>query len=142
MKGNNMVSDIQAIGRSQLPAAPAVPAAEQTPAVVAAAVPAAGQNKAPDIDRPKITTPKKVELSLNPEEKQQSLKAALNELNQQMVANKQNLGFRMDDAIHGPVITVHNTQTGEVLRQIPSETALKIAHSIDSLKGLFFSKKI
>jgi flagellar protein FlaG len=132
MKGNNMVSDIQAIGRSQLPAAPAVPAAGQTPAVVVAAVPATGQNKAP----------KKVELTLNPEEKQQSLKAALNELNQQMVANKQNLGFRMDDAIHGPVITVHNTQTGEVLRQIPSETALKIAHSIDSLKGMLFSKKI
>ncbi len=137
-----MVSDIQAIGRMQLPAAPAVPVALQMPAVVVAAAPAAGQNKAPDIDRPKITTPKKVELTLNLEEKQQTLKAALNELNQQMAANKQNLGFRMDDAIHGPVITVHNTQTGEVVRQIPSETALKIAHSIDSLKGLFFSKKI
>ena len=137
-----MVSDIQAIGRMQLPAAPAVPVALQMPAVVVAAAPAAGQNKAPDIDRPKITTPKKVELTLNLEEKQQSLKAALNELNQQMAANKQNLGFRMDDAIHGPVITVHNTQTGEVLRQIPSETALKIAHSIDSLKGVLISKKI
>jgi flagellar protein FlaG len=137
-----MVSDIQTIGRSQLPAAPAVPAVVQTPAMVAAAVPSAGQNKAPDLDRPKITTPKKVELTLNPEEKQQTLKAALEELNQQMAANKQNLGFRMDDAIHGPVITVHNTQTGEVLRQIPSETALKIAHSIDSLKGILFSKKI
>jgi flagellar protein FlaG len=137
-----MVSDIQTIGRSQLPAAPAVPAVLQTPAMVTAAVPSAGQNKAPDLDRPKITTPKKVELTLNPEEKQQTLKAALEELNQQMAANKQNLGFRMDDAIHGPVITVHNTQTGEVLRQIPSETALKIAHSIDSLKGMLFSKKI
>jgi len=131
MKGNNMVSDIQAIGRSQLPAAPAVPAAGQTPAVVAA-VPAAGQNKAP----------KKVELTLNPEEKQQTLKAALEELNQQMAANKQSLGFRMDDAIHGPVITVHNTQTGEVVRQIPSQVVLDIAHSIDSLKGVLFSKKI
>ena len=137
-----MVSDIQAIGRSQLPAAPAVPAAGQTPAVVVAAVPAAGQNKAPDIDRPKITTPKKVELSLNPEEKQQTLKAALEELNQQMAANKQSLGFRMDDAIHGPVITVLNTQTGEVVRQIPSQVVLDIAHSIDSLKGVLFSKKI
>ena len=42
------------------------------------------------------------------------------------------------DALHAK----YNTQTGEVVRQIPSETALKIAHSIDSLKGLFFSKKI
>jgi len=140
MKGNNMASDLQAIGRSQLPAAPAVPAAVQTP--VAVAVPATGQNKAPDTELPKIITPKKVELTLNPEEKQQTLKVALDELNQQMASNKQHLGFRMDGSIHGPVITVHNTQTGEVVRQIPSETVLNIAHSIDSLKGVLFSKKI
>jgi flagellar protein FlaG len=48
----------------------------------------------------------------------------------------------MDDSIHGPVITVHNTQTGEVVRQIPSQVVLNIAHSIDSLKGVLFSKKI
>ena len=137
-----MVSDLQAIGRSQLPAAPAVPAAAPSPTPVAVAVPATGQSKAPDTERPKIITPKKVELTLNPEEKQQTLKVALDELNQQMASNKQHLGFRMDGSIHGPVITVHNTQTGEVVRQIPSETVLNIAHSIDSLKGVLFSKKI
>lgn len=137
-----MVSDIQPIPRPQLPVAPVVPGAGQAPAPVVVAVPAAGQSKAPDTERPKITNPKKVELTLNPEEKQQTLKAALNELNQQMAANKHNLGFRMDDAIHGPVITVHNTQTGEVVRQIPSQVVLDIAHSIDSLKGVLFSKKI
>ena len=134
-----MVSDIQPIPRPQVPVAPG---AGQAPAPVAVAVPATGQTKAHDIERPKITTPKKVELSLNPEEKQQTLKAALEELNQQMAANKQNLGFRMDSSIHGPVITVHNTQTGEVVRQIPSQVVLDIAHSIDSLKGVLFSKKI
>ena len=137
-----MVSNIQTFGRPQLPAAVAVPAAAQAPATVVASVPVATQNKASEIEPPKLIAPKKVELTLNLEEKQQTLKAALNELNQQMASNKQYLGFRMDDAIHGPVITVHNTQTGEVLRQIPSETALKIAHSIDSLKGVLFSKKI
>ena len=135
-----MVSDLQAIGRSQLPATPTLPAVVQTP--VAIAVPATDQSKAPEIAHPKLMTPKKVELTLNPEEKQQTLKVALDELNQQMASNKQHLGFRMDDSIHGPVITVHNTQTGEVVRQIPSETVLNIAHSIDSLKGMLFSKKI
>jgi flagellar protein FlaG len=133
-----MVSDIQPIPRPQLPV---VSGAGQAPAA-ATVVTSTVKTKAADIERPKMMTPKKVELTFNPEEKEKTLKAALNELNQQMASNKQYLGFRMDDAIHGPVITVHNTQTGEVLRQIPSETALKIAHSIDSLKGLFFSKKI
>jgi flagellar protein FlaG len=137
-----MVSEIQAIGRAQVPVAPAVSNSGQASAQVAAALPVMGQNKAPDIDRPKIAMPKKVELTLNPEEKQQTLKAALDELNQQMASNKQHLGFRMDDSIHGPVITVHNTQTGEVVRQIPSQVVLNIAHSIDSLKGVLFSKKI
>ena len=135
-----MVSDIQPIPRPQLPV---VSGAGQAPAPAAApVVTSTAQTKAPDVERPKLMTPKKVELTFNPEEKEKTLRAALEELNQQMTSNKQYLGFRMDDAIHGPVITVHNTQPGEVLRQIPSETALKIAHSIDSLKGLFFSKKI
>jgi flagellar protein FlaG len=133
-----MVSDIQPIPRPQLPV---VSGAGQAPAA-ATVVTSTVKTKAADIERPKMMTPKKVELTFNPEEKEKTLKAALEELNQQMASNKQYLGFRMDDAIHGPVITVHNTQTGEVLRQIPSETALKIAHSIDSLKGMLFSKKI
>ena len=133
-----MVSDIQPIPRPQLPV---VSGAGQAPAA-ATVVTSTVKTKAADIERPKMMTPKKVELTFNPEEKEKTLKAALEELNQQMASNKQYLGFRMDDAIHGPVITVHNTQTGEVLRQIPSETALKIAHSIDSLKGVLFSKKI
>ena len=115
--------------------------AGQAPAA-ATVVTSTVKTKAADIERPKMMTPKKVELTFNPEEKEKNLKAALEELTQQMTSNKQYLGFRMDDAIHGPVITVHNTQTGEVLRQIPSETDLKIAHSIDSLKGMLFSKKI
>ena len=135
-----MVSDIQAIARPQVPV---VPGAGQAPAPAAApVVPSTAQTNAPDVEHPKLMTPKKVELTLNPEEKQQTLKAALEELNQQMAANKQYLGFRMDPSIHGPVITVHNTQTGEVVRQIPSQVAIDIAHSIDSLKGVLFSKKI
>jgi len=133
-----MVSDIQTIARQQVPA---VPVAGQA-YVVAPVAPSTVQTKTPEVERPKLLTPKKVELTLNPEEKEKTLKAALNELNQQMVSNKQHLGFRMDDAIHGPVITVHNTQTGEVVRQIPSQVVLNIAHSIDSLKGVLFSKKI
>jgi uncharacterized FlaG/YvyC family protein len=40
------------------------------------------------------------------------------------------------------VITVHNTQTGELVRTIPSEEVLRVAKSIDSLKGVIFSEKM
>ena len=132
-----MVAEIQTMNRPQaLAASTASQSAAPQPATASA-----GQSKAPEIDHAKLVAPKKVELTLNPDEKEQTLKAALSELNQQMASSKQHLGFHMDESIHGPVITVQNTQTGEVVRQIPSEVVLNIAHSIDSLKGVLFNKK-
>ena len=66
-------------------------------------------------------------------------RAKLNELAK---AGNQQLGFRMDPHTNGPVITVHNTQTGELVRTIPSEEVLRVAKSIDSLKGVIFSEKM
>jgi flagellar protein FlaG len=34
------------------------------------------------------------------------------------------------------VITVKNSSTGEVIRQIPDEALLRVAHNIDDIKGL------
>jgi len=36
------------------------------------------------------------------------------------------------------VIVVKKQDTGEVIRQIPNEVVIKVAHSLDKLKGLFF----
>jgi flagellar protein FlaG len=46
------------------------------------------------------------------------------------------LGFAMDDTLNSPVVTVRSTQTGEVIRQIPSEAVIRVAHTLDELKGL------
>ena len=48
------------------------------------------------------------------------------------------LGFQFVQALDGPVITVSNTKTGEVIRQIPQEVVVRVAHSIDQLKGVLF----
>jgi len=34
------------------------------------------------------------------------------------------------------VIKVTNSQTGELVRQIPDQTVLRIAHTIEDLKGI------
>jgi len=39
-----------------------------------------------------------------------------------------------------PVITVRNTNTGEVVRQIPTEEVIRVAHRMDALKGILFNK--
>jgi flagellar protein FlaG len=45
----------------------------------------------------------------------------------------------MDEALGRPVVTVKNTQSGEVIRQIPNEVVVKIAHNIEAFKGLLHS---
>jgi uncharacterized FlaG/YvyC family protein len=40
------------------------------------------------------------------------------------------------------VVTVHNTETGEVVRQIPSEVVIRVAQGIESFKGMLHNKKV
>ena len=40
------------------------------------------------------------------------------------------------------VVTVVNKESGEVIRKIPGEAALRIAHSIESLKGVIYNKTV
>jgi uncharacterized FlaG/YvyC family protein len=44
----------------------------------------------------------------------------------------------MDSVINYPVVTVRRIDTGEVIRQIPSEAVVKAAHTIETLKGLLY----
>ena len=59
-----------------------------------------------------------------------------------MRSNGTNLNFSRDEALNQVVITVKSTETGKVIRQIPDETFLKIAHNIESLKGLLHNEEI
>ncbi len=92
--------------------------------------------------KPEIVSIKKADLAVDPVEMQQKLKKILEEANQHMANSKVQLGFSMNQAISGPVITVKNLQSGEVVRTIPSEVVIHIAQNIDSLKGILFNQKL
>ena len=68
-----------------------------------------------------------------------NLQEAVKMLNEQMATNKRGLGFRVDEAINGPVVTVTSLSTGEVIRQIPNEVVVRVAHSIEKIKGLLLN---
>ena len=51
------------------------------------------------------------------------------------------LQFSLDQTSGKMVVKVTDKQTGELLRQIPSEDMLKIAESLDQLRGLFIDEK-
>jgi flagellar protein FlaG len=93
-------------------------------------------------DRPRLTPPKPIELQFDEARSRQNVQAAVSQLNAQMSASKTGLGFSIDDSLAHPVVTVRNTQTGEVVRQIPNEAVVRVAHSIDQLKGLLLNVRV
>ena len=91
--------------------------------------------------KPVIAVPKPADIKFNAAELRQHLKEAVGFLNEQISSKNQGLGFRLEDSIDIPVVTVRNSQTGEVVRQIPNEVVIKVAQSIDDFKGLILNKK-
>ncbi len=77
----------------------------------------------------------------DPEQFQKQLEEAVERLNDQVKDYGRDLGFAVDRKINSFIITVRNTNTGEVIRQIPNEVVVKFAHSLENLKGLLFNEK-
>ena len=90
---------------------------------------------------PKVFEHKEVQLQVNPAQERENLKQAVSMLNQQAQQTNRGLGFRMDEVLNAPVVTVTSAQTGEVIRQIPNEVVIRIAHNIEKVKGMLFNGK-
>jgi flagellar protein FlaG len=70
------------------------------------------------------------------------LKNAVGKFNDVMRQSKQNLEFSVDTDTKKPVVKLVDTETGDVIRQIPSEEMLSIARSIDHFQqGLLLKQK-
>jgi len=83
----------------------------------------------------------KAEVRVNTEQMKQNLDQAIRQLNDSMRDGGRNLAFAMDEVLGRPIIVVKKEDTGEVIRQIPNEVVVKVAHSLDKLKGLFVNAK-
>ena len=120
---------------------------ENTPAIgphtapkpVGKATPA--REDAPPMQARAPEAPAKPQVQYDPKESELHLQEAISRLNEMMKSNNRNLAFSQDEALHTTVITVRNTQTGDVVRQIPNEAALRVAHNLEQLKGMFFNEK-
>jgi flagellar protein FlaG len=130
-----MVSGVSQINSAAASAAQLRAAPQESAAGASAAKPVAIPPK------PVLSLPKPADIKFDAAEVRQSLKEAVRLLNDQINSKKLGLGFQLDDSVEVPVVTVRNTQTGEVIRQLPNETALKLAHSIDNAKGMFVNKQ-
>lgn len=127
-----MASELQSISSGDRSAPVAASNKAAAPPTSAALVPAA----------PKVVAPKPVDIQFDEAKARKNVQEAVNALNDQMAASKTGLGFSMDESLGRPIVTVRNTVTGEVVRQIPNDVVIRVAHSIDEMKGLFLNTKV
>jgi uncharacterized FlaG/YvyC family protein len=64
------------------------------------------QKKTVEINQPKVQAPKPVTLEFDPNQARQSVQEAVSILNQQIQRTNRGLGFRMDEILNSPVVTV------------------------------------
>lgn len=123
------------------------PAPRPAPQVIATAhavAPAAAKegsaNAAPVQAR--VPMPSMAEQRARAEASREELKRAVERMNQQAIKDGRKLNFAMDEVTDQMVITVRKAETGEVIRQIPSEAVLRVAHNMEQLKGLLHNETI
>jgi flagellar protein FlaG len=116
-----------------------VPAASVVPSSPASAEPEQAESA---VAKVKLQAPEKVDLGFSAKEMRENIQEAIDRLNQQLKANGRDLSFQMDEEINRPIITVRNIETGEVVRQIPSEEIIRMAHTLEEGKGLMFNETL
>ena len=84
----------------------------------------------------------KVEPLVDPKQMRENLREAVEKLNDQVERNGRGLNFSVDDRLNRPIITVRSTATGEVVRTIPNEVVIKVAHNIEDIKGLLMDQRL
>lgn len=70
-----------------------------------------------------------------------ALEKAVTDIREFVQATQRNLDFSIDDSTGRVVVKVIATDSGEVIRQIPSETALKLAQNLSDASSLLFQTK-
>lgn len=94
--------------------------------------------KAPSV--PKVQAPKPNDIEVDLEKMKANLQESLDKLNASMRDGGRSLNFLMDEKVGGLVVLVKNADTGEIVRQIPNDVVVRIAHNIEAFKGLLHNE--
>lgn len=70
-----------------------------------------------------------------------ALEKAVADIREFVQSTRRNLDFSIDETTGTIVVKVIATESGEVIRQIPSETLLKLAQDLSNASSLLFDTK-
>lgn len=119
--------DINAIGGfAQAGAVVRLPRGEAAPQAGESGSPTAGQAENESPASPPI------------EQARQPVEEAVSSIREFAQSIQRNLNFALDDSTGRVVVKVTDGVSGEVIRQIPTEDALRLAESLDEVRSLLF----
>ena len=90
----------------------------------------------------KVAAPKPDAIHYNPAETLKKLEDAVSMLNEQVDKYSLRVSFSIDKSLASPIVTMRDANSGEVIRQFPSEQTIAMAHSIDALKGSLHNSQV
>ncbi|MBA1200833.1 flagellar protein FlaG [Pseudomonas capeferrum] len=79
---------------------------------------------------------------LPPVEDADKVKSAVSEIEKFINSSRRNLEFSTDEESGKIIVKVIASDTGELIRQLPSEEALRIANSLSDVNSLLFDAKV
>lgn len=102
----------------------------------------ASQGATPDVTGKQDQSKAEAVTAPKSELKRDDLEKAVTDIQEFVQAAQRNLDFSIDDSTGRVVVKVIATDTGDVIRQIPSEAALKLAQSLSDASSLLFDDKV
>jgi flagellar protein FlaG len=112
------------------------PAPARPEAVVVGAKAPSGSPAPVEVKAPALAPIPKAEIKFDADAARKNLEEAIQKLNEMMKDSGRTLSFSMDVKLGHPIVFVKNMANGEVVRQIPSEVVVRVAHGIEDFKGL------
>ena len=76
------------------------------------------------------------------EERQYSVQEAVKHLEAFVALTSADINFSIDEASGVQVVKILDRQSKEVIRQFPSEEAIRIAQALDQLQGVFVKEQV
>lgn len=95
--------------------------------------------QAPAAGQPVVVVPEPTPLQQPSAEQVKNAVDSMRELVQAKAPNS--LQFSIDDSTGKTIVRVTDAQTGEMIRQIPSQELLEIARSLDKMQGMLLQQK-
>jgi flagellar protein FlaG len=117
--------------------------AVETPSPVATANVAASAAGAKIAQEVSVAVPvQKLTPQPSPEEASAAVRAAAKQIDSYLKSVGREVEFRVDDQTGMTVVTVRETATGDVIRQIPNEEVLQLARRFESGSGALLDLKV